>query len=175
MRSLQKYTLALGLILALALNGSLSLYLHPFFNLGANQLMPIGMMLIALFDDTNSYELWLAAGAGIVSDIYFYGVLGLYSVCLPCVCLLLQKSARFFPEVFWVRLIAVLLSTVLINSYNWLVLNLMGISNISVSALLGSFLPTIGWSFVFILITYRVWGMLANNFPFMVKLENYQN
>lgn len=175
MRSLRKFTLALWLFVALVLNGSLSMYLHPFFNVGVNQLMPIGMMLIALFDDTNSKELWLAIGAGIISDIYFFGVLGLYSVCLPCVCWLLQKVARFFPEVFWVRLIAVLLGTILINSYNWLVLNLMGISNISVSALLGSFLPTIGWSLVFAVVTYKIWGSLADNFPFMVKLENYQN
>lgn len=175
MRSLRQFTLALGLFVALVLNSSLSLYLHSFFNLGVNQLMPIGMMLIALFDDTNYKEIWLAIGAGVISDIYFFGVLGLYSVCLPCICWLLQKIARFFPEVFWVRSIAVLLGTILINSYNWLVLNLMGISNISISALFVSFLPTIGWSFVFTVITYKIWGSLADNFPFMVKLENYQN
>lgn len=175
MNSLKKFTLAFALFLALILNGSLSLYLHPFLNMGINQLMPIGMMLIALFDDTNKKELWLALGAGIISDIYFFGVLGIYSVCLPCVCWMLQEAARFLPELFWVRLIAVLAGAVLINTYNWLILNLSGISSVSLTSLVSSFLPTIGWSLIIVLISYKFWQMLSETFPFMVKQENYHN
>lgn len=175
MSSLRKFTLAFALFLALILNGSLSFYLHPFFNIGINQLMPIGMMLIALFDDTNKKELWLALGAGIVSDVYFFGVLGIYSVCLPVICWMLQEIARFFPELFWVRLLAVLLGTVLINVYSWLILNLTGISSVSISSLLKSFLPTIGWSIIFVILSYKIWGKLSEAFPFMVKQENYHN
>ena len=176
MKTLRKFTLVLALYVALAVSGSLSFYLHQFFSFGkaSNLLVPVSMMLIALFDDTNDKEIWLALGAGIVSDIYFFGIIGIYAIILPIVSWLLQKSARFLPEVFWARVLAVLIASVLTQGFTWLILNMTGLSSIGISKLVQSILPTLCWVFIFICATYKLWWNLALNYPFMVNLENYR-
>lgn len=176
MKTLRKFTLVLALYVALAISGSLSFYLHQFFSFGkaSNLLVPVSMMLIALFDDTNNKEIWLALGAGIVSDIYFFGIIGIYAIILPIVSWLLQKSARFLPEVFWARVLAVLIASVLTQGFTWLILNMTGLSSIGISKLVQSILPTLCWVFIFICVTYKLWWNLSLNYPFMVNLENYR-
>ena len=176
MKTLRKFTLVLALYVALAVSGSLSFYLHQFFSFGkaSNLLVPVSMMLIALFDDTNNKEIWLALGAGIVSDIYFFGIIGIYAIILPIVSWLLQKSARFLPEVFWARVLAVLIASVLTQGFTWLILNMTGLSSIGISKLVQSILPTLCWVFIFICATYKLWWNLSLNYPFMVNLENYR-
>ena len=176
MKTLRKFTLVLALYVALAVSGSLSFYLHQFFSFGkaSNLLVPVSMMLIALFDDTNDKEIWLALGAGIVSDIYFFGIIGIYAIILPIVSWLLQKSARFLPEVFWARVLAVLIASVLTQGFTWLILNMTGLSSIGISKLVQSILPTLCWVFIFICATYKLWWNLSLNYPFMVNLENYR-
>ncbi|RHW53068.1 rod shape-determining protein MreD [Lactobacillus bombicola] len=176
MRSLQRFVLALALYIALVINASLALYLHEFFSLGSstNLLLSIGIMLIALFDDTNKNEIWLALGAGIISDIYFYGIIGIYAVALPTTCWLLQKVARFLPEVFWARMLVIIIAVVGVNAYSWLILKITGVINVSVLDLLWSVPTTIGWSFLFACLTYKIWSRLAIKYPFLVNLNNYQ-
>ena len=62
MRIFREWVLAIALYVALVLDGSLAFYLHQFQNwhgYGAScWLMPIGIMLIALFDDMNDKEIW---------------------------------------------------------------------------------------------------------------------
>lgn len=176
MKTLRKFTLVLALYVALAISGSLSFYLHQFFSFGkaSNLLVPVSMMLIALFDDTNNKEIWLALGAGIVSDIYFFGIIGIYAIILPIVSWLLQKSARFLPEVFWARVLAVLIASVLTQGFTWLILNMTGLSSIGIFKLVQSILPTLCWVFIFICATYKLWWNLSLNYPFMVNLENYR-
>ena len=176
MKTLRKFTLVLALYVALAVSGSLSFYLHQFFSFGkaSNLLVPVSMMLIALFDDTNDKEIWLALGAGIVSDIYFFGIIGIYAIILPIVSWLLQKSARFLPEVFWARVLAVLIASVLTQGFTWLILNMTGLSSIGILKLVQSILPTLCWVFIFICATYKLWWNLSLNYPFMVNLENYR-
>ncbi|RMC55159.1 rod shape-determining protein MreD [Lactobacillus sp. ESL0261] len=176
MKTMRKFTLVLALYVALAISGSLSFHLHQFFSFGkaSNLLVPVSMMLIALFDDTNNKEIWLALGAGIVSDIYFFGIIGIYAIILPIVSWLLQKSARFLPEVFWARVLAVLIASVLTQGFTWLILNMTGLSSIGIFKLVQSILPTLCWVFIFICATYKLWWNLALNYPFMVNLENYR-
>ena len=87
MSTFRKWVLAIGLFIALVVDGVCALYLHQFMtydNFAASSvILPISVMLIGLFDDTNDNEIWLALGAGIVADIYFYGIIGVYTVFLP--------------------------------------------------------------------------------------------
>ena len=99
MSTFRKWVLAIGLFIALVVDGVCALYLHQFMtydNFAASSvILPISVMLIGLFDDTNDNEIWLALGAGIVADIYFYGIIGVYTVFLPASCWICQKIARF--------------------------------------------------------------------------------
>ena len=176
MKSLRKFSLVIALYIALAISGSLSLFFHRFFLIGnaTNLLVPVSMMLIALFDDTNHKEIWLAFGTGVVSDIYFFGIIGVYAISLPIICWLLQKAARFLPEVFWARILAILISSILVEGYTWLIMNMTGLTSISSIKLIKSILPTLCWAFIFACVTYKLWWNLAVNYPFMVNLDNYQ-
>ena len=174
----RKWVLAIGLFIALIVDGICSLYLHQFMTYGsfsaASVILPISVMLIGLFDDTNGNEIWLAIGTGVVADIYFYGILGIYTVFLPLVCWACQRIARFLPEVFWARLIVVLLGTTLFIAYSWLIFKAVGISTSSVHTLLMSMLVNLGWSIGFFVILYWIWGNLAQDYPFLIDLNAYR-
>ncbi|BAQ57422.1 rod shape-determining protein MreD [Lactobacillus acetotolerans] len=178
MRILREWILAIALLVALILDGSISLYLHQFMVYGSYNsaclLVPIGIMLIALFDDTNEKEIWLALGTGIVADIYFLGIIGIYSVFLPLICWACQKVARFLPEVFWARLLVVLLGVIILSIYSWLILSMVGMISISDHLMLISLIPTVIWSLIFTVLTYWVWGTLARDYPFMINLDAYR-
>lgn len=104
MSTFRKWVLAIGLFIALVVDGVCALYLHQFMtydNFAASSvILPISVMLIGLFDDTNDNEIWLALGAGIVADIYFYGIIGVYTVFLPATCWICQKTARFYRKCY---------------------------------------------------------------------------
>lgn len=178
MHILRQWILAIALFVALILDGSLSFYLHQFMTVGdygaACWLMPIGVMLIGLFDDTNSKEIWLALGAGVVADIYSLGIIGVYTVFLPVICFVCQKIARFLPEMFWSRLIIVLLGVTLLDIYSWGILTMVGLIDVSAQAMLVSLGINLIWSLVFTALTYWIWGNLAQDYPFLVDLQAYR-
>lgn len=178
MRIFREWILAIALYVALILDGSLSFYLHQFMNwgsIGANcWLLAIGIMLIALLDDTNEKEIWLALGAGVVADISSLGIIGVYTVFFPLASWACQRIARFLPEVFWSRLIVVLLGLTLLDFYSWLVLNTVGIISISLHTLLFSLLFNLLWSAIFFCLTYWIWFILARQYPFLVDLNAYR-
>lgn len=178
MRIFREWVLAIALYVALVLDGSLALYLHQFMNYqeygASNWLLPIGIMLIGLFDDTNSKEIWLALGAGVVADISTLGIIGIYTAFFPLSLWVCQKIARFLPEIFWARLIVVLIGLTILDVYSWGILNLVGIINISSRVMLISLLFNLGWSIVLFILTYWIWGNLAQRYPFLVDLDAYR-
>lgn len=178
MALLRKWALAIGLFVAIIVDGVCSLYLHQFMTYGSfsatSLILPISVMLIGLFDDTNGNEIWLAIGAGFIADIYFYGIIGIYTVFLPVSCWLCQKVARFLPEMFWSRLIVVILGTTVFVAYSWLVFMMVGINSASVHILLIDLAINVGWSIVFFICLYWIWGNLAQDYPFLVDLKAYR-
>lgn len=174
----RKWVLAVGLFVALVVEGTCSFYLHQFMsygNYGAfSVILPISIMLIGLFDDTNKNEIWLAIGTGVVADVYFYGIIGIYTIFLPFSCWGGQKIARFLPEVFWARLIVILLDTTAFITYSWLVFKMINFASISVHALLMSLLVNLGWTIVFFILLYWIWGNLAQDYPFLIDLNAYR-
>lgn len=178
MRIFREWVLAIALYVALVLDGSFALYLHQFMNYqdyGASTwLLPIGIMLIGLFDDTNSKEIWLAFGAGIVADLYNLGIIGVYTFFFPLSCWICQRIARFLPEIFWARLIIVLLGVTALDIYVWGVLNLMGIISVATKTMLICLLFNLGWTVIFFILSYWIWGNLAQRYPFLVDLNAYR-
>ena len=178
MSILRKWVLAIALLVALIVDGICSLYLHQFMTYGsfgaASVILPISVMLIGLFDDTNGKEIYLAIGAGIVADVYFYGIIGIYTVFLPVSCWLCQKVARFLPEIFWARLIVILIGTTIFIAYSWLIFNMIGLTIVSFHALLTGLLVNLGWSILFFILLYWVWVNLAQDYPFLIDLNAYR-
>lgn len=178
MRFVREWALAIALYLALVLDGALSFYLHQFLHIGsfaaATWFMPIGVMLIALFDDTNKREIWLALGAGIVADIFSAGIIGVYTVFLPLASYCCQRIARFLPETFWARLLVVLLGLSLLDAYSWGIFTLVNMTTASFHVMLMSLLFNLVWSLFFFILSYWIWGRLAQNYPFLIDLSAYE-
>lgn len=178
MRIFRKWVLAIALFVSIVLDGSLSFYLHQFLTFkgaaSSCDLLLIGIMLIALFDDINQNEFWLALGTGVVADIVNLGFIGVYTVFLPVACWVCQKMARFLPEVFWSRLIIVLLGTIVFEIYSWAILNLVGIISAGTRSLLVSSAYNLIWTLVFFILTYWIWGRLATDYPFLIDLNAYR-
>ena len=178
MRILRKWALAIALFVALLFDGVLAQYLHQFLTIGrygaSLTLLPIGIMLIALFDDTNSNEIWLALGAGIVADIATLCIVGVYTVFFPLASWACQKVARFLPEIFWSRLIVVIIGLTILDIYSWLILTMVGIISVPVKIMLISLLVNAGWSIIFFVATYWIWGNLAESYPFLIDLNAYR-
>lgn len=174
----RKWVLAIAMFVALIIDGICSFYLHQFMNYGsfgaASVILPISMMLIGLFDDTNENEIWLAIGTGIVADVYFYGIIGIYTVFLPVSCWLCQRIARFLPEFFGARLIVILLGTTVFIAYSWLIFKAVGFADASMHALLLSLLVNLGWSTLVFALLYWIWGNLARDYPFLIDLNAYR-
>lgn len=178
MRIFREWVLAIALYVALVLDGAFAFHLHQFMYIGnygaACWLMPIGVMLIGLFDDTNYREIWLAFGAGIVADISTLGIIGVYTVFLPVACWLCQRVARFLPEMFWSRLVIVLIGVSALDAYIWGILTMVGLIDASVHTLLISTALNLGWSILFFALTYWIWGVLTQNYPFLIDLDAYR-
>lgn len=178
MHYLREWVLAVALYLALILDGSLSFYLHQFMHYDGvtttTWLLSIGIMMIALFDEINSKEIWLALGAGVVADVYFLGFIGVYAVALPLLSWTAQKVARFLPETFWARLIAVLLGVCVLNLYSYGIFVVLKMQLFSFHLLLLNLGLNLLWAFVSFSLTYWLWGRLAQNYPFLNDLQAYQ-
>ena len=97
----RKWVLAIGLFVAIVVDGVCSFYLHQFMDYGsfgaASLILPISVMLIGLFDDTNENEIWLALGTGIVADIYLWPYWSLCSFLTPQL-LDLSKNCSLFTR-----------------------------------------------------------------------------
>lgn len=178
MRFIREWALAIALYVALVLDGALSFYLHQFMHIGnlvaGSWFMPIGVMLIALFDDTNSREIWLALGAGIVADLSSLGIIGVYTVFLPLASYCCERIARFLPETFWARLLLVLLGLSLLDAYSWGIFTLINMTTASWHVMLMSLLFNLAWSLFFFILSYWIWGHLAQNYPFLIDLNAYR-
>lgn len=178
MRFLRKWVLAIALFLTLAFDGSLSFYMHQVLTFKSystgSLFLPIAIMLIALFDDVNSKEIWLAFFTGLVADCFFLGILGVNLVFLPLASWLCQKIARFWPETFWARLIIIIIGCVAFQIWNWGILRIVGLAVVPINQLVGSLVLTAVWSIPFFFISYWIWGNLAQSYPFLIDLDAYR-
>lgn len=174
MRIFHQWVLAIALFVCIILDGIISMLLQPFATYCSSLLLPIAIILIALFDDMNSKEIYLAIGAGVVCDIYYLGFIGVYMVGLPLLTFACQKMARFLPETFWARLVVVVLGTLLLQVYSYAIFSMMGLTTAGIKQLLLNLGASLPLTIVFTILTYVIWGRLAENYPFLVDLDAYR-
>lgn len=174
MRIFHQWILAIALYFALVLDGVISMVLQRWLPPCSSLLLPTAVILIALFDDMNNKEIYLALGAGVIADIYFLGFLGVYTVSLPLLTWLCQKFARFLPETFWARLVIVILGTLLLQIYSFAILTIIGLTNVGLIALLKNLGTSLVLTIIWTIATYGLWGRLAESYPFLVDLDAYR-
>lgn len=109
MAELRRWYVAIALFMALILDGVLAYNLQTFiFHRGFSGscwLTVVGITLIALCDDKNDANIWLCLGLGFIADLYYLGVIGIYTVAFPLICFLIQQSALLSSRSILVSLI----------------------------------------------------------------------
>ena len=171
MAILRRWYVAIALFMALILDGVLAYNLQTFifhrsFS-GSCWLTVVGITLIALCDDKNDANIWLCLGLGIIADLYYLGIIGIYTVAFPLICFFIEKSARFLPEVFWFRLLVCLVTYLCVSVF--LMLNLIGLIQLSFVSFTHSILPNLLWCLILAISTYWFWVKLAEDYPFLKK------
>lgn len=178
MRYLREWALAIALYLAMVADGLASTYLGAYLTSGKIQapifIMPIGIMLIGLMDEYNSQEIWLGLGAGIIADLYFWGIIGIYAVFFPLAIWAGQKIARWLPELFITRLLVLLVGTSALTAYIWLILNFMKLAVVSVHSLLVNLVGNLIVTLIVAVLTYWIWFILVRDYPFRNDLRSYR-
>ena len=117
---------------------------------------------------------WLALAAGVVADLYFWGIIGIYTFILPALSAFGRWYARVFPELFVFRLLGNIVAITVSCLYTWLVFRLVGWTDLTLKAIGFSLLYTAGWTTGISLATYWLWAKLARSYPFLVDLDNYR-
>lgn len=173
MAELRRWYVAIALFVALILDGVLAYNLQTFifhrvFS-GSCWLTIIGITLISLCDDKNDADIWLCLGLGLIADLYYLGIIGIYTVAFPLICFIIQQSARFLPEVFWFRLLICLVTYLCVSAYVFLMFNMVGIIQLSFASFSRSILPNLLWCLILVLCTYWFWVKLAEEYPFLKK------
>jgi rod shape-determining protein MreD len=173
MAELRRWYVAIALFVALILDGVLAYNLQTFiFHRGFSGscwLTIIGITLISLCDDKNDGDIWLCLGLGLIADLYYLGIIGIYTVAFPLICFIIQQSARFLPEVFWFRLLICLVTYLCVSAYVFLMFNMVGIIQLSFASFSRSILPNLLWCLILVLCTYWFWVKLAEEYPFLKK------
>ncbi|MGO2722276.1 MAG: rod shape-determining protein MreD [Lactobacillus sp.] len=177
MRIFHQWVLALALYFALSCEGLVSVYIqhlaiHGF--IAPVFVLPIAVMIINLIDDLNVQEYWLALGAGVIADLYFWGIIGIYTVFLPVSVWCCHRLARILPDFWLFRWIVVLVGTSCLTVYIWLILNFMDLASISVISLWQNLFGNLIMSSVLFGCTYWLWVWLSQSYPFLVDLDAYR-
>ena len=152
MAELRRWYVAIALFVALILDGVLAYNLQTFiFHRGFSGscwLTIIGITLISLCDDKNDADIWLCLGLGLIADLYYLGIIGIYTVAFPLICLVTYLC---------------------VSAYVFLMFNMVGMIQLSFASFSRSILPNLLWCLILVLCTYWFWVKLAEEYPFLKK------
>lgn len=178
MRIFKQWVLAIVLYLAMVVEGILSVYLHQFMFIGKSlqaslMILPVAVTVIGFEDERNTKEFWLALAFGVIADLYFYGIIGIYAVGLPFLSAFGRWFSRIFPELFIIRLIGVCIGTSIFSIYTWAILKILTWTAAGWKDALNSVLFTLIWTIITTILTYWLWALMARKYPFLSNSDNY--
>jgi rod shape-determining protein MreD len=172
MAAVRRWLLALFLLIALVLEGSLAKFLHPVLWQGASfYLTLIGLGVAGLNQPRDQSVLWLAGVLGFLSDSYYLGVIGVSLVSFPLLVLLAQRTARVLPEVTWVKMLFLLALYLLQYIYASLIMRALGLVAISGHSFLLGLFANVASGVLWILVTFWLWQFLCQKFPFLSRAD----
>lgn len=169
--SFKNWIMPLYLALAMLLDGTISLnferVLHSTHVHSATQLLLIGFVLLALYDDQNKKIIYLSLGFGLVSDWFYLGFWGYSLFLLPLTVIFVQSISKAVPMTFTARAVVVLLVTLVWQIYQFIIFTFFGLGQIGIKAFLTSSLPmTLVFTFALLVLTYTLWNYLIEKYPF---------
>lgn len=155
-----KYVFPIGLFVSLFLDGSLSHVWASFF-FGypysmASELVLLWLVLSYFFENGIDIPLIpFAVAAGIVADLYFSGILGLYMFLFPLIVALTKFLSRYFSSSFLSMIMIFFIDILVFELLNYWAYSLVGITQVG----FGDFLvftlaPTLALNLVYFVVLY---------------------
>ena len=153
-----RYYFPIGLLIFIFLDGSLSnVFAREFFTgeISIESLLVLLWLVMAIFyGEVDRLMLW-AFVAGLIFDMYYTGILGIYMIIFPLVVYLNRQVCRFFTSSFLVVLLIYLIDLTLVSALAFLANSLIGLANISLADFFVADLgPTLAYNLAWFAILY---------------------
>ena len=155
-----RFLFPIGLFVALFLDGSLSkVWASLFFSYPYNMvshLVLLWLVLAYFFEGNIKIPLtWFAVAVGVICDLYYSGVWGLFIVLYPLIVWLTKTLARYFSDTFLNMILIFFVDLVVFELLNYWAYYVIGITHAS----LGDFLvdtlaPTLTLNLVYFVLLY---------------------
>lgn len=130
------YFFPLGLIICVFLDGTLSsLYASHLFttDITIESRLALFWLVMAVFYGKVDHLLWWAFLTGLVFDIYYTGILGIFIIIFPLIVYLNREVYRFFTSIFLVVLLIYLIDITIVSALAYWANNLIGLTNVNVA------------------------------------------
>ncbi|WP_295729857.1 rod shape-determining protein MreD [uncultured Limosilactobacillus sp.] len=155
-----RFLFPIGLLLAFFLDGSLSkVFANQFFSFPysmVSQLVLLWLVLAYFFEENIKIPLYgFAVLIGVLSDLFYSGVLGLFIVLYPLMVWLTKLLANFFNENFFNTLMIFFINVCVFQLLNYWAFLLIGVIHVKFgSFLLYTLAPTLALNLVYFVVLY---------------------
>lgn len=154
--SKMRYFFPIGTFLFLFLDGSLSQLMAPSFFTASvaveSRLILLWLVMGVCFGEVDHLVIW-AAVAGLFFDLFFTGVLGIFTLLLPLMVYLTQNILLFFNQSFLVVLLIYLIDVTALTTLFYWTNALIGFTSVSGAAFI---IRTLGPTLVYNLAVYVI-------------------
>lgn len=155
-----RFIFPLGLLIAFFLDGSLSKIFAPQFfappYAAASLLTVLWLVLASFFEDTIKIPLvGFAVVAGICTDLYYTGILGLFMFLYPLVVVAVRAVNRYYSPSFLFQLLIFFVVVAILEFLTYGAYELVGVIHHPLSDFLVSSLgPTLALNLIYFVLSY---------------------
>ncbi|KIS04205.1 rod shape-determining protein MreD [Paucilactobacillus wasatchensis] len=155
-----RYVFPIGLFIAFFLDGSISkvfsgwLFSYPYSMV--SHLIVLWLVLAYFFEeDTKIPLVSFAAVAGLIFDLYYSGIIGLFMFLFPLIILLTQALAKYFTPTFLTVIMFFFIDITCLELLNYFAYSLIGLINSNFGDFLVYVLaPTLALNLIYLVVLY---------------------
>lgn len=170
------YFFALFLIYILILvDGSISFIAHFFSAVVAGKIFWLGSLcvLTVLSFEINVNFLGIAVVSGIIADIFYSGIIGIYTVSFAITAIFLKWIVQYLPHNFIYIISSYFLSVTIFSTIYYGINNYLGLTRIAPFQYLATYLPaTLLFNLIYFIILYVPMLKIIENFKRKLALKD---
>lgn len=155
-----RFLFPLGLFIAFFLDGSLTkVFANQFFSFPysmVSQLVLLWLVLAYFFEGTVQIPLYgFAIAVGVLTDLYYSGIFGLFIVLYPLIVWLTKVLAKLFNETFFNTMMIFFIDVCVFELLNYWAFLIIGVVHVNLgSFLLYTLAPTLALNLVYFVLLY---------------------
>ena len=156
--SKMKYLFPIGLFIALFLDGSISESFSKYMFTPSisieSRLVLLWLIMAVCYGQVDHILAW-AAAAGFFFDLYYTGILGVFTIILPLTVYLTRSAYQFFTQSFIVVLLIYLIDITIVTVLFYWVNALIGFTSVDQTTYIGRTLgPTLAYNLAMFVILF---------------------